>query len=309
MSEFKPTEAALEGFRLARKNPKAFRTWIVLNLAVSVLAVMIDVFMPAEIRHGLDTLNGPDTLTLRQFADAMILAAPVLVLALAVIAMMAAAVYRLIFRHADDRFGYVRLGPDEFRLMGTTVICSLILILAVVGATVGMGIVFGLIGLFVPQLSAILTVLGPLVIVGVAAFTFVRLSLAPAATFAEQKVVVFESWTLTKGHFWGLLGAYALAIACIATIWILVIFICFGVTGSIVLIEGGQLSEVKSLLTATGGSLTSYLSVGVIAYGVVNSVLSALYYSVMAAPGAVAYQQLHGWPPEGHPLTIQPEAG
>ncbi|MBS0363046.1 MAG: hypothetical protein JSR98_16840 [Proteobacteria bacterium] len=309
MSEFKPTEAALEGFKLARENPKAFRTWILVNLAVSVLAVMIDVFMPAGIRHGLDTLNGPDNLTLRQFADTMILAAPVLILALAVIAMMAAAVYRLIFRHADDRFGYVRLGPDEFRLMATTVICSLILILAVVAATLVIGIVFGLVSVMAPRLGAVLTVLGPFLIVGVFAFTFVRLSLAPAATFAERRVVVFESWSLTKGHFWGLLGAYALAIACIATIWIVVTFSCFGVAGMIVLIEGGQLSEVKSLLTATGGSLKSYLSVGAIAYGIVNSILSALYYSVIAAPGAVAYQKLHGWPPEGHPLTAQPEAG
>jgi hypothetical protein len=308
MSEFKPTEAALEGFKLARENPKAFRTWVLLNLGVSVLAVMIDVFMPAGIRHGLETLNGPDNLTLHQFADALILAAPVLILALAVIAMMAAAVYRLIFRHADDRFGYVRLGPDEFRLMATTVLCSLLLILVVVGATVALGIVFGLLLLVAPKIGAILPLLGTLVIAGVAAFTFVRLSLAPAATFAERRVVVFESWSLTKGHFWGLLGAYALAIACIATIWILVIFICFGVTGSIVLIEGGQLSEVSSLLTATGGSLKSYLSVGVIAYGVVNSVLSALYYAVIAAPGAVAYEKLHG-PPDGPALAAQPEAG
>ena len=49
-------------------------------------------------------------------------------------------------------------------------------------------------------------------LVGAAIYVGVRLSLAGPATCAEGRLVVFESWTMTHGHFWRLLGAYVLAI-------------------------------------------------------------------------------------------------
>jgi hypothetical protein len=81
-----------------------------------------------------------------------------------------------------------------------------------------------------------------------------------------------------------------------------------GVAGVVVLLTGGQLSDIRGIFNADETSLRSYLSIGVIAYTVVSSVFSALYNAVIAAPGAVAYRHLHGWPP-AQPLTAQPEAG
>ena len=71
---------------------------------------------------------------------------------------------------------------------------------------------------------------------------------------------------------------------------------------------GGQLSDVASMIRPKNASLTSYLSIGLLAYMLINSVFSALYNAVIAAPGAMAYAQLHGAPPS-RPLTAQPEAG
>ena len=308
MSEFKPTDAALEGFRIARENPRTFGVWVLLNIGVNVLAVLIDVFMPANVRRGLDALSGSDTLSLTQFMDAIILSAPVLILGLVVVSTMAAAVYREIFRHSDAKYGYLRLGGDEVRLMVVTVLGFLVLMAAEVAATVVLAILFTILTALFPQAQGLVSFLALVAVVAVGFFVYVKFSLAPVATFAEQRVTLFESWTLTKGHFWELAFAYFLMWVSLFLVWFLLACVCFGVAGSIVLMTGGQLADVKGVFTASEGSLKSYLNVGVVAYAIVGSAFSALSNAVIAAPGAVAYQALHGWPPPGRSLNAQPEA-
>lgn len=308
MSGLKPTEWALEGFRITRENPRAFGAWVVVSVGVSVLAAVIDVFLPTSVKNGLDSISGDATLTARQFLDALIAIAPVLVLGLAIQSVMAAAVYRLIFRHDDTRFGYLRLGADELRLMGLTLIYIFLFIGLVVAVSTVSGVVVALASIAGPAAQAFAGLLAFLFSMGALVYVLVRLSLAPVATFAERRLAVFESWTLTRGHFWTLLAAYALAIACIAVIGVLLIAVFTGLAGAIKVAMGGQLSDVAAMIRPKNQSLTSYLSIGLLAYMLINSAFSALYNAVIAAPGAMAYAQLHGVPPS-RPLTAQPEAG
>ncbi|THD59414.1 hypothetical protein [Phenylobacterium sp.] len=308
MSGFSATEAALEGFRVTRENPKAFGVWVIVSFAISVLGVVIDGFMPGSIKAGLDAINAEEVLTPQQFVDTLILIAPILVLGLAVLSVMAAAVYRLIFRHDDTRFGYLRLGADELRLMGLTVIFMGIAIGLVVSVGMAVGVLVVLISTVVPAAATFASLVGTVFSFGVIIYVLVRLSLAPVATFAERRLAIFESWTLTRGQFWPLFSAYFLAVICIIAVGVLLMTVFAGVAGAVALMMGRQLSDVKAIFAADGANLRSHLSIGVIAYAIVNSVLSALYNAVIAAPGAVAYRDLHGWPP-AQPLSVQPEAG
>ena len=139
MSGFSASEAALEGFRITRENPRAFGAWVAVSFARQRAGVVIDAFMPAERASMAWTrISADQTLTLGQLLDTLILIAPVLVLGLAVLSVMAAAVYRLIFRHDDTRFGYLRLGADELRLMGLTLIYIGLFIALVVGGQHGL---------------------------------------------------------------------------------------------------------------------------------------------------------------------------
>ncbi|WP_372786821.1 hypothetical protein [Phenylobacterium sp.] len=278
------------------------------TLLVSVLGPVISALMPANVRHGLETITADQTPTAGQLLDALILVAPILILGLAVQCVMAAAVYRLIFRHDDTRFGYLRLGVDELRLMGLTLICFGLAMVLVVALTMASAIVVALASIGGPAMEGFVGGVAWLFSVGILVFVLVRLSLAPVATFAERRLAIFESWTLTRGQFWRLLGAYTLALACIVVIGLLIIVVFFGIAGVIVLMSGGQVADISSFISTDGSSLRGYLSIGVIAYMVVSSVFSALYNAVIAAPGAVAYQQLLGHPP-GQPLAAQPEAG
>jgi len=307
MSGFRPADAALEGFRITRENPKAFAIWVAATFATSVLSVVIDINLPDSVRQGLTSISADDTMTARQFVDTLILISPVLVLGLVIQSIMAAAVYRLIFRHDDTRFGYLRLGADELRLMALSVIYVFLTIGLVVGAAAAAGIVAAVFSLAGPTPAALAASVGVFAVLGVVVYVLVRLSLAPVATFAERRVAVFESWGLTRGYFWPLLGAYVLALACIAVIGFLILTVFMGVTGAIVVGTGGQLNDVKALIQPKDNSLSSYLSVGIIAYTLISAVFSALYNAVIASPGAVAYRALHGEPPR--PWAAQPEAG
>ncbi len=308
MSGFSASEAALEGFRITRENPRAFATWAGASFLFSVLTIVIDAIMPAGIRHGVETLNADQTLTPAQLGDALILSAPVLIFFLAMLSITAAAVYRLIFRHDDARFGYLRLGADELRLMGLAVIGFGITVGLVVGVSMVIGIALALVTIAAPAVAETLRWPAALLSLAIVGAVLVRLSLAPIATFAERRITVFESWNLTRGHFWPLLGAYSLALACIVVIGVLILVVFTGIAGVAVLATGGKLEDLRTIFAPDQSSLRSYLSVGLIAYMIVSSIFSALWYAVIAAPGAVAYQQLHGAPPS-RPLTVQPEAG
>jgi len=112
MSGFSASEAALEGFRVTRENPRAFGAWVGATLFVNVVSVVIDAFMPANVKHGLESISASEQMTLAQLLDALLVSAPVILLGLAVLNIMAAAVYRVIFRHDDTRFGYLPTGPE-----------------------------------------------------------------------------------------------------------------------------------------------------------------------------------------------------
>ena len=308
MSGSKPTDWALEGFRITRENPRAFAWWVGASFFFSVLAIVVDAFMPASVRQGLASLSADQTLTLTQFADTMILAAPVLIFALAVLSITSAAVYRLIFRHDDDRFGYLRLGADEFRLMGLTVICAMLGIALVVAVSMVLGLFLAILSAVAPGIGEVLRWPAALLSLAIVGMILVRLSLAPVATFAERRITVFESWGLTRGYFLPLLGANALALACVAVIGFLILTLFTFVAGAILVASGGRLADVAAVLKPQDSSLKSYLSVGIIAYMVVSSVFSALWNAVIAAPGAMAYAALHGAPPD-RSAVAQLEAG
>src|SRR5215471_1995905 len=103
MSGFQPADAALEGFRITRENPRAFGVWVAATFAVTATSPLFKAIMPESVKKGLDTIDATETPTAAQLVDALIVAAPVLILGLFLERMMAAAVYRLIFRHDDTR--------------------------------------------------------------------------------------------------------------------------------------------------------------------------------------------------------------
>jgi len=124
---------------------------------------------------------------------------------------------------------------------------------------------------------------------GLLLYVAVRLSLAPAITFSERRLAVFDSWKLTHGQFWRLMGAYGLAVFGIMAIAALVL-ILFVVLTAIAL--GGDLQKASLIFRPDQSSMTAYFSPVMILYLVVAAWVSALYYAVVIAPAGVAYREL-----------------
>lgn len=302
MNRFSPSDAALEGFRITRENPRAFAWWVGVSFLVSILGAFVTVLMPPHVRNALETLRAEETPDLATLGDALVAVAPLFVFGLAFQCMMAAAIYRVIFRHGDSRFGYLRLGKDELRLMALTLIFVVLTILLAVALTMGAAIVIAIASFAGRGLAVSVGAVAELVSLGVVVYVLVRLSLAPPATFAERRIRIRESWTLTHGVFWRLFGAYLLALACIVVIGLLALVLFTAVAGVIVLMTGGQLTDLSAIFHPDETSFSAYLNPGMIAYMIVGSLFNTLYYAVIAAPGAVVYRHLHD-DPDG-PLSL-----
>lgn len=296
MSSFSATEAGLEGFRITRENRGAFLRWVLFSFVVSLLGAIVTVSMPVEVRSALDTLRADNTPTMVQLGEALIATSPLLVVGLAVQCVMAAAVYRIIFRHDDARFGYLRLGMDELRLMALTILFLLLVIGLLMGVTIGAGLVMAGVYAVSAPLAVFLGGLVELFAIGLVIYVLVRLSLAPVITFVGRRVTIFDSWRVTKGQFWKILLAYVIAMFCIFLIMVVTMALFMALAMIVLKINGGQVTDISAFISPDETSFSAYFNPGMIAYMLVGSVVTALWYAVIAAPGAWIYRHLHEQP-------------
>ena len=296
MTGFSATDAALEGFRITRERPKALFAWTAFCFAVSVAGVLITVNMPAEARAALASLQSDPSQTpdITALLEALAILSPMLLFGLAVQCIMAAAVYRIILRPGDERFSYLRLGKDELRLMALTVIYLVLGVMLLAAMQIAIGIVAFAASLLGQAAMAFVFSAAELFTFGVFVYVGVRMSLAPVITFDRGRLAILDSWTVTHGQFWRLFGAYLLAICCVFVVAILVMMLFLLISMIVMLSMGGTIADLTDIIQPDDTTLRSYLNPFMIAYMVVGSLFTAIYYAVIAAPGAMAYRELTG---------------
>ncbi len=291
---FPATDCAFEGFRLTRRAPLAVLSWaaayaVFIGLMfllvgphfVTVLSVI------SEMQAQGQTEPSPEDVERLAQAYGVIIgwAMP---LGLLFSAVISTAIARSVIRPEDRKFGYLRVGKDELRVLGASLLVSLIMFavtfagfMVVTLATAG--------AMALPALWLVVVLLS-LAIIGLLIWLSVRLSLVVPSTFAEGRIMLKPAFAMTgKKVFWPLLG-----MAIIAGIMAMLV----GLLGSAVaaplsLMVGGseqlvamQGASVPSLLSALGPMLAVSL--------VVQAVLSAAQIVIMYAPFSAAYLQLKG---------------
>ena len=228
--------AALEGYRLIRREPRAALAWMLLWLAVVVAtALAVATGPPVGLTHGR-AHSSPDDIV-RKFGPA----APFLILLFLVVwASTTVAAYRSVLRPQDRRYFFLRLGLDELRLAIMTV-ASAILILLFGGAPAYLLLVLAdPLMRAVPTLARDIARVGALLTVCVDVWLGVRLSLIAVETVAERRFHLSAYWPVTRGRFWYLLLCYAICF-----------LLVFGLT-TLLFVAGGVLVSFANLDLAAG---------------------------------------------------------
>jgi hypothetical protein len=226
MTALSPFDAATEGFRVIRREPRAVLVWGALWLAaLSVTALVVasgERVTPGRlgIRRDLDQIIG-------QFGPFAILLIALLLLAWATTTV---ATFRAVLRPYGRAWFYLRLGADEFRLAVMTV-SAVILVLFLGGAPA-----FVLLLLVSPLMEAAHAFARDIATAGAAAtvcldiWIAVRLSLIAVETFAERRFHLTAYWPLAAGRFWYLLASYLIC-------FVLFFILLLGFAASGVLLE------------------------------------------------------------------------
>ena len=298
---FSATDAAFEGFRLVRRNPLALVAWtllyVVLTLAalfsLSSMAGRLEAWSArAEAMESVEPSLDQVWALMAEFGAIMAQVAWLLPISLVVGAMLAAAVARGVLKPSGDRFGYLRLGMDEVRVLVVTFVLGLVMTLVAVVAMVAVGVLIAAArtaGGDGP--AAIAGLVGILAAICLFVWLSVRLSLAVPITVAERRFAFFDSFSLTKGRFWPLLGMAILAVVMV----LLVQLLSSIVSMPLAIISGLESWSFNSDQDAE--AVRAALDVSnpwVIAHAVIEAIVSALTVGILYAPFAAAYRDITG---------------
>lgn len=290
---FNATESAFEGFRLARRAPLAILAWaaayvifFAVFFAVAGGSLINVVSLAEQLEQSAEPSMEQVTTILRAYGTLMFLVLPLSMLFSAV---LSTGVARAVIRPQEGRFGYLRLGRNELRILLAMLAAGLLMLGVTVG---GMGVASVLGGLAAETNTPLLilpAVLVGLATVGVSIWLAVRLSLIVPISFAEEKIALKESWVMSKGRFWPLLGMAVLAG---------VMSMLVGLLGSIViaplnLIFGG-LESLAGAETTNIATLFVKFWPALLVWGVVNALLSAAQAAIIYAPFSAAYLGIKG---------------
>lgn len=300
MSTFSIGKAAFSGFELIAKKPVLL---VSVTLAYGLLNYLPVLGFLAS-GGSVPSFSGPGgseavEALIEQFSSPGAIALGILwgLSQLALVFVLQTAIYRAVIEPRNVGLGYLRLGMDELRQFVLTLLVILLFLpLILLVAFVG-GAGAGLASLAPEGASGPLAAVAIAVAVVLAVWIVVRLCLAAPMTFAEKKIRLFESFRVTKGRFWKLVGLFLMLILLALALFI-AIAVVFGlllaVLGVGFMAAGGSFDweSLGSVLQPDLTSLASFATPLTLVTVVVDSLSNALLLIVFGAPLAYVYKTL-----------------
>lgn len=243
----------LGGLRQVRQRLAAIAIWGAVYMAVTLLGTFT--VMRPIMREQLATIAGghPVGNPLAISGGVAIFYIGLLLL----IAVLFAAGLRAALRPEESALASIRLGMDELRLLGLTLLLMLIFLVVSIVMMVVMGLLIGAVaaisGGFAGQSPGgmigvvLLVVVMMLVFYGAVFFLQVRLSPAAALTMIRRKIIIGDAWRLTRGRFWVLFGGYLVLGLIVMGVYSIAMVITAGPYFSALLRGGFQPEAMKAI--------------------------------------------------------------
>ncbi|CAN5428847.1 hypothetical protein BH10PSE14_BH10PSE14_42080 [soil metagenome] len=277
-------------FRHFRERPLAVLGWSAIYTVIMFAYTLV--MMPTMARQMADAQNGVAPPGIGILGMMLPLYLIMLVVALVLIA----ASLRTILRPGEDRLLGLRLGMDELRLLGLFVILGLgLLIVSVVGLMIA-GAIAGLLAVALggSGVAVGLALIPMLAFYGALIFLMVRLSLVSALTVSRRKIIIGESWRLTRGHFWRLFGAYFVLGVMLLVLYMVVLAITVGPAAGQAFSHGFSPQAMQAFSQLQMQRQLGGLSLVTILSAVGNGLLVGLSYAIWGGAAATAAQDLVG---------------
>lgn len=301
---FSATDAAFEGFRLVRRNPVALVGWTLLYLVYTLATLFAAGGMMRSMAAWVEQVealeagpppSSPEALVpiMESYMAAMSHMAWAIPLSLVIGAVLMAAIARAVLTPGTGGFGYMRLGMDEVRVFVVTLVIAILYAVATAIAFAAAFIVGGIAISVMEGWGALVMVLAVLAAIAFMIWLGVRWSLAVPITVDQKKFAFFDSFAVTKGRFWPLLG-----MAFIAFVMVIIVSLLAGVVTMPISMMGGM-----SMFGNMGEDPTEMFrnfnptNPWIIASSVVNAFVYALTVAVLYAPFSAAYRDIKGSQP------------
>jgi len=308
MASFSVREAATAGFGVIRRRPLAVVGWAIAVVAALIVPAILCVLAMgsafAEILQLAMTRTGgdpsPEAMQRMLQAQSGMTAFNLLywLWSSFVRAVFCAAAFRAVLAPAESAWAYLRVGSRELwltllllveQVLAMIAIFVIALVLAVVVAIVAIGGGEG------GHATAVVTaVAGCIVAAGLILWVALRLSLAAPMTFVDNQFRLFESWALTKGQGWRLLGVVLLLVIFVLGLEILV----GGVMAGLLIAGGGSLTAlrgsgaVEAFMARPPLEILRDLWPWLVGLGTLGALFSAVVQVIFYAPWAVIHRRL-----------------
>ncbi|WP_443747282.1 hypothetical protein [Asticcacaulis solisilvae] len=287
-----PLDFAFEGFRIIRQSPAVIPFWGVVSLAGYLANKAIMQAMAGNAMQELQAASHGRDMAVMMAAVAKLLPALGVLIPLGIVlnAFLTCAVFRAIGGKAGA-FGGLRLGLDEVRQFGVAILFFLIMFALYVVVIIAGSIVGGILSLGLGAFGMVLSIIAAIAVF----FWFgARLSLAPAQSFAEGRIVMFGSWKLTEGNSLALVAGYVIALVMAA----LVGFLCFGIfLAGLAILKSGNALAVGSVMNAVQDADIAAMvrDPAVLVYVLLwNIIVAPLLMAITFGAPAAAYRLLSG---------------
>ena len=195
------------GFRLLREKPAAVLVWgLIYMLAIVGMTFAMRPLMLSQMQ----AMGGDPQAALANFGAMMGRIALFGLVFLVVYAVLFTASQRAILQPEREGFFYLRLGMDELRQLALSIIFVVGFYIALVVVMVLLGILLGLLGAATGSFGfiAVLMVVEFAAMFVLSIWFCTRFALAFPLTLLRGKIIIGESWRITRGRFWPLFAAF-----------------------------------------------------------------------------------------------------